>query len=170
MRNVEIKAVVKHFDTFLRKASEISDAPGIMLKQVDTYFKVPNGRLKLRQIENEASQLIFYDRPDVEGPKISNYSKQHFENFEEAEGLKKVLESSIGIIGIVKKKRMLFLVKRTRIHVDDVENLGHFMELEVMLNEDETIEQGQQVANELMSRLEVNQADLQSGSYIDFNE
>lgn len=164
MRNVEIKARIAHFPNFLKKASEISDKSEVVLDQTDTYFNICKGRLKLRQIKNGIAELIFYDRPDVEGPKLSSYSKQQFVKVEEAEGLKKVLECSLGIVGIVKKKRSLFMVERTRIHVDDVESLGHFMELEVMLNEDETVEEGQRVADELMLRLGVLPTDLISGS------
>ncbi|XP_054715872.1 uncharacterized protein LOC129225306 [Uloborus diversus] len=165
-RNVEIKAKIKDFRSFLLRASEISDKPAFIMKQTDTYFKVLEGRLKLRQIQDQVAELIFYNRPDTEGPKLSSYRKQTFKNADEAEGLKKVLESSLGLVGIVKKERHLFMYERTRIHVDDVEHLGHFMELEVMLNEDETLEQGQEIADSLMSKLGVSKSDLISGSYI----
>ncbi|GBN46028.1 hypothetical protein AVEN_127713-1 [Araneus ventricosus] len=165
-RNVEIKAKINDLQGFLKRAASISDKPEVILQQIDTYFKVPNGRLKLRQIQNEKSELIFYDRPDTEGPKLSNYNKQEFQNSEEAEGLKKVLESSLGLVGVVSKQRHLFMSGQTRIHVDDVKNLGHFMELEVMLKEGESLEYGEKIAQDLMTKLGVQKEDLLSGSYI----
>ncbi|XP_055950526.1 uncharacterized protein LOC129984628 [Argiope bruennichi] len=165
-RNVEIKAKIDDLKGFLKRAALTSGKLEAILHQVDTYFKVPNGRLKLRQIQNEKSELIFYDRPDTEGPKLSNYYKQVFQNFEEAEGLKKVLESSLGLVGIVSKRRHLFMYGQTRIHVDDVKNLGHFMELEVVLEEGESLEYGEKIAQDLMTKLGVQKEDLLSGSYI----
>ncbi|GFS30218.1 CYTH domain-containing protein [Nephila pilipes] len=169
-RNIEIKAKILDFQTFLDKANCISDKPVIVMHQVDTYFKIPSGRLKLRQIENQRTELIYYDRPDTEGPKLSKYSKQEFQNFEEAEGLKKVLESSLGLVGMVDKQRYLYMHGQTRIHVDDVKNLGHFMELEVVLKEGETIEYGEKIAHDLMLKLGIQKEDLLSGSYINLLE
>ncbi|GFU78452.1 CYTH domain-containing protein [Trichonephila clavipes] len=165
-RNIEIKAKIQDLQAFLENASSISDKPEIVMHQIDTYFKIPSGRLKLRQIENQGTELIYYDRPDTEGPKLSNYRKQEFQNFEEAEGLKKVLEASLGLVGVVDKQRYLYMYGQTRIHVDDVKNLGHFMELEVVLKKGETVEYGEKIAQDLMLKLGVQTGDLLSGSYI----
>ncbi|KFM60157.1 hypothetical protein X975_02024, partial [Stegodyphus mimosarum] len=165
--NVEIKAKISNFSSFLQKAICISDKPEVVMRQVDTYFKIPAGRLKLRRIQDENAELIYYNRPDTDGPKLSNYSKQAFKDSEEAEGLKNVLASSLGILGVINKQRHLLMCGQTRIHVDHVEHLGHFMELEVMLNEEQTLEEGQLIANDLMEKLDVANDDLISGSYID---
>ncbi|GIY30811.1 CYTH domain-containing protein [Caerostris extrusa] len=148
------------------KANALTDKPAVILKQVDTYFKVPNGRLKLRQIENLKSELIYYDRPDTEGPKLSNYHKKEFQNSDEVEGLREILESSLGLVGVVSKERHLLICGQTRIHVDDVKDLGYFMELEVMLKEGETIEYGENIAQDLMLKLGIEKENLLSGSYI----
>lgn len=165
--NVEIKAKINNISEFLQNALSISDRPKVILQQRDTFYKVSHGRLKLRQIKGENAELIYYDRPDSEGPKLSSYSKQEFKDSNEVEGLKNVLAASLGEIGEVKKTRHLFMYGQTRIHVDEVENLGHFMELEVMLKKDETLEYGKKLADELMSKLGVKQEDLISGSYHD---
>ncbi|XP_015906952.1 uncharacterized protein [Parasteatoda tepidariorum] len=165
-KNVEIKAKISDIKTFLQLASSIADGPAQILEQVDTYFKVDNGRLKLRRIQGEDAELIFYDRPDTEGPKLSNYSKQEFKNSEEVKGLLDVLTSSLGVLGEVRKTRHLLMSGQTRIHVDNVQNLGCFMELEVVLKENETLNYGKQIADELMAKLNVNQEDLISGSYL----
>lgn len=75
-------------------------------------------------------ELIFYDRPDSTGPKLSDYCKANIPSPEE---LNLVLSSSLGVKGVVEKIRTLFLYQQTRIHVDQVSNLGNFMELEVLL-------------------------------------
>ncbi|MBN3321162.1 JIP2 protein, partial [Atractosteus spatula] len=77
---------------------------------------------------NGTGQLIFYERPDVVGPKLSNYS---ISVTNDPDGLKKVLSDALGVKGTVKKERHLYMVGQTRVHVDAVEGLGHFMELEV---------------------------------------
>lgn len=73
-------------------------------------------------------ELIYYERPDIEGPKLSVYSRC---NVPHGADLLTVLEMSLGIKGVVKKTRHLFLIEHTRIHIDDVEGLGKFLELEV---------------------------------------
>lgn len=78
--------------------------------------------------------MIYYDRPDTEGPKLSDYSKAAVSD---PESLKTVLSMSLGIKGCpVIKKRLLFMYKQTRIHIDEVEGLGNFMELEVLITFD----------------------------------
>jgi len=71
--------------------------------------------------------LLFYNRPDTEGPKLSDYEKCEVP---EGSNLVSVLSKALGQKGIVRKKRMLYMVGQTRVHVDRVENLGDFMELE----------------------------------------
>lgn len=78
-----------------------------------------------------------------------------------------VLVSSLGLIGVVKKTRHLYIYDQTRIHIDQVEGLGDFMELEVVLRSDQSLEQGQAIAEDLMLKLEVDQTDLISGAYLD---
>lgn len=165
MRNIEVKVRLSDVASALKLAREISDKREIVMNQVDTYFRVQDGRLKLREFEDQDAELIFYDRPNAKGPKLSSYIKQKFSN-NEATNLKKMLQSSIGVVGTVHKKRHLFMVEQTRIHIDDVQQLGHFMEFEVVLKEIESIEYGQGIAEQLMSRFNVSENDLICESYI----
>ena len=71
------------------------------------------------------------------------------------------------IEGIVRKKRHLFLVGQTRIHIDEVEGLGSFLELEVVLQEGQEAEEGMAIATSLMDKLRVKKKDLVAGAYID---
>src|SRR6185503_8914246 len=115
-----------------RRAETLSDTPVEIIPQEDTFFHTPQGRLKLRLLSPKKGQLIYYTRPDQGGPKRSDY---HISLTADPENLKRVLELAYGIRGIVKKKRYLYLVGQTRVHLDDVEGLGRFMELEVVMGE-----------------------------------
>ena len=84
--------------------------------------------------------------------------------------MKLVLERAYGIRGVVKKTRYLYLAGQTRIHVDDVEGLGQFMELEVVLREGQGDAEGQAIAEGLMASLGVERADLLEGAYMDLIE
>ncbi|XP_046627633.1 uncharacterized protein LOC124308706 [Neodiprion virginianus] len=166
MRNVEIKAKIRDREDIISKAKILSNSQGFVIKQHDTFFKVPIGRLKLRKFEDGSGDLIYYDRPDTEGPKLSNFSKTAVCK-EDVQGIAEVLKNSNGVIGIIQKLRMLYLVGQTRVHIDNVNGLGDFMELEVVLNEDQSLEDGQKIANELMAKLGVQQDDLIAGAYLD---
>ncbi|XP_066586833.1 uncharacterized protein [Prorops nasuta] len=151
MRNIEIKAKAYNPEIILKKAEELSNSEGVIIRQCDTFFKVEHGRLKLRIFENGDGELICYNRSNIAGPKLCDFKKLSLDSKTAVE-LKEILTVSNGIVGVVKKTRRLFLVGQTRIHVDQVEGLdGIFMELEVVLKDDETQEYGQQIADDLMA-------------------
>ena len=165
--NIEIKARVRDFDKIRRRAEMFSDIPVQIIPQEDTFFNTPQGRLKLRVLSREKGQLIFYTRPDQGGPKRSDY---HISLTSDPENLKRVLELAYGIRGIVKKTRYLYLVGPTRVHLDRVEGLGQFMELEVVMQEGQSDAEGQAIAEGLMTELGVEQSDLLEGAYMDLME
>jgi predicted adenylyl cyclase CyaB len=165
--NIEIKARLRDFDDIRRRAEELSDAPGEIIPQEDTFFNTPQGRLKLRVLSKDEGQLIYYRRPDQEGPKRSDY---HISRTSDPENLKRVLELAYGIRGIVRKTRYLYLVGQTRVHLDDVEGLGRFMELEVVMGEAQSDAEGQAIAEGLMNALGVERSDLLEGAYMDLLE
>jgi predicted adenylyl cyclase CyaB len=162
--NIEIKAYARNFDEIRRRAETLSDQPVNVLLQEDTFFNVPQGRLKLRILPSNQGQLIYYTRPDQEGPKRSDY---HISLTADPENLKRVLELAYGIRGSVKKTRYLYLVGQTRVHLDDVDGLGQFMELEVVMREGQSDADGQAIAEDLMARLGVERGDLVEGAYMD---
>ena len=165
--NIEIKARVRDFEEIRARAEKLSDTPVQAIPQEDTFFNVEKGRLKLRILAPDQSQLIYYTRPDQEGPKRSDY---HITRSPDPENLKRVLELACGIRGVVRKTRYLYLVGQTRVHLDDVEGLGQFMELEVVLEEGQSDAEGQRIAEELMSALGVERGDLIDGAYMDLLE
>ncbi len=162
--NVEIKAVLRGLSYLTQRAKELSGSDGTVIRQQDTFFKVPAGRLKLRDLQDGTGQLIFYERPDTEGPKLSNYS---ITPTKDPQGLVKVLTDALGQVGQVKKERRLYMVGQTRVHVDRVEGLGDFMELEVVMKEQQSREEGVTIATQLMLELGVKEEDLIDGAYMD---
>ena len=165
--NIEIKARIRDFDKIRRRAERLSDTPMEVIPQEDTFFKTPLGRLKLRVLSEDKGQLIYYTRPDQEGPKRSNY---HISLTSDPENLKRVLELAYGIRGVVRKTRYLYLVDQTRLHLDDVEGLGQFMELEVVMRDGQSDAEGQLIAEGLMAALGVERSDLLEGAYMDLLE
>ena len=166
-RNIEIKARVPDVDRLRQRAEALSDTPLHVIPQEDTFFHTEKGRLKLRVLAGDRAQLIYYLRSDQEGPKRSEY---HIFETSDPENLKRVLELAYGIRGVVRKRRYLYLVGHTRVHVDDVEGLGHFMELEVVLQPGQSDADGQAIAERLMSDLGVEKEDLLEGAYMDLLE
>jgi predicted adenylyl cyclase CyaB len=165
--NIEIKARARNFDEMKARAEKLSNLPDQVIPQEDIFFNTPHGRLKLRSLAGEKGQLIYYTRPDQEGPKRSDYRIYHTSD---PESLKQVLELAYGIRGIVRKTRYLYLVGQTRVHLDDVEGLGQFMELEVVMQEGQSDAEGQAIAEDLMERLGVARSDLLEGAYMDLLE
>jgi predicted adenylyl cyclase CyaB len=165
--NIEIKAHARHFTEIKERATALSDTPCDIIRQEDTFFNSPKGRLKLRVLTEQRAQLVYYARSDQPGPKRSDY---HIFETSDAENLKTVLSLAYGVRGVVRKTRYLYLSGQTRIHLDDVIGLGQFMELEVVLQPGQTDEQGQAVAEDLMQKLGVPATDLLEGAYMDLIE
>jgi predicted adenylyl cyclase CyaB len=165
--NIEIKARVHDFKRLQQKVEQLSDAPCQVIQQEDTFFNCPNGRIKLRELGPHRGQLVYYLRPDVSGPKHSEY--KIFETDDPA-GLKIILTEAYGIRGVVSKVRYLFMAGQTRIHLDDVKGLGTFIELEVVLQADQTDAEGQAIAENLMHRLGILESDLIDTAYMDLIE
>ena len=165
--NIEIKARVGGFDEIRQRAEQLSDTVVQIIHQEDTFFNTEKGRLKLRVLAPDRAQLIYYLRSDQEGPKRSDY---HIFETPDSENLKRVLELAYGIRGVVKKTRYLYLVGQTRIHLDDVEGLGQFIELEVVLKERQSNVEGEEIAEGLMTSLGVERSDLIEGAYMDMLE
>lgn len=163
-RNIEIKAYIPRVKDVARKAAAIADQGPFELEQDDTFFPCPSGRLKLRAFSSDSGELIFYRRPDQQGPKESFYL---LAPTSAPDTLRETLSLAYGQAGRVRKRRTLFLVGRTRVHLDDVQDLGQFLELEVVLNENEPAEAGVSEAHELMAKLGVEPSQLIEGAYLD---
>ncbi|MFA5138672.1 MAG: class IV adenylate cyclase [Elusimicrobiota bacterium] len=163
-RNVEIKARIQSVEALLPKAAALADKAPTVILQDDTFFKCDSGKLKLRAFSKRGGELIFYRRPDQKGPKESFYLRTPTTD---PDTLRESLSLAYGTVGRVRKRRTLLLVGRTRIHLDEVEGLGHFLELEVVLQDDEPAAAGVKEAHDLMAKLGIGQAQLIEGAYVD---
>ena len=131
-RNLEWKARLWDWDEAHRIATRLSGTPARVLLQTDTYFFAANGRLKLREISDSAEpeplvQLIAYHRPDSSDARESFY---RIVSLHEGAATKALLSESLGVRAVVAKARSLYLVGKTRIHLDRVDGLGDFIEME----------------------------------------
>lgn len=163
-RNIEIKARVRDAAATERCVREWATAGPQDLSQDDTFFHCPAGRLKLREFGDGQGELIFYRRADQSGPKESFYARAPAAD---PGALREVLGHAMGQGGRVIKQRRVYWFGRTRIHLDRVDGLGDFLELEVVLNEDEASEHGVQEARALMMRIGIALDDLLECSYLD---
>jgi predicted adenylyl cyclase CyaB len=163
-RNVEIKARSRDFQKQRLQAEALSTKPAEHLTQEDTFFTVPAGRLKLRIFEDGSGELIQYNRDDSAGPKESRYV---FFRTQDAEALKTVLAKALGVQAVVRKKRAVYFCRQTRIHLDQVDGLGAFVELEVVLEAGQDIQYGTAVAQDLMRKLGIAKGDLVPWAYVD---
>jgi predicted adenylyl cyclase CyaB len=145
----------------------LSDTPCQVIPQVDTFFYSPQGRLKLRQLAPNHAQLVYYLREDSHGPKQSEY---HIFETDQPEQLKSILAAAYGVRGVVRKVRYLYLAGQTRIHLDEVEGLGQFMELEVVMQPEQSSTEGESIAQDLMNKLEIKPEDLIGVAYMDLLE
>lgn len=166
-RNVEIKARVADPERLRRVVAELAHGPPEELRQQDTFFVCEEGRLKLRRFSDGSGELIFYQRPDATGPSESRFSKTPVD---EPITMLTVLGDALGVAGVVRKHREVYLVGQTRIHLDEVEDLGSFLELEVVLGDHQRAADGEAVARGLMEQLGISDDDLIDVAYVDLLE
>lgn len=163
-RNIEIKARVASLAAVESLAAALSGKEPVAIAQDDTFFACPDGRLKLRAFSDGTGELIFYRRADDTGPKESFYVISPTSS---PDTLRDALGLAYGVIGRVRKQRLLFMAGRTRIHLDRVEGLGEFLELEVVLRDGESAEAGMAEARELLASLRITPEQLVPGAYLD---
>ena len=163
-RNVEIKAFIENKDILLKKVNNISTKWPELLIQKDTFFNFPFGKLKLREINKTQFEIILYFRNSLFWPKKSKYYRFKINNLCRT---KKILGFFLWIKWIVKKQRKLFYTNQTRIHIDNVESLGDFIELEVEMKDNESIQSGVDIANNLIDYFWIKSKSLIEKSYLD---
>ncbi len=171
-RNIEVKVQAHDLQAVGIQAAAIADNGPIQLIQEDRFFDTPTGRLKLRiqesdQVESDngtKSELIGYHRDDSAEARASNYFICPTEYPEQLTSvLSFVLKPSV----VVRKTRQLYLVGRTRIHLDTVDELGQFVEIEVVMRDDQPDSQGQEVLAQLIKQLHLENAPIIDVAYAD---
>ncbi len=135
--NVESKTRCHDLEAVARLASSLGARYEGRLEQQDTYFRVGEARLKLRELSHHSpdgsvsasAELIRYERPDESGPRVSVYERTPVED---AQAASAQLQAMHGVRGCVRKQRSLWILDSTRIHLDEVDGLGAFVELETV--------------------------------------
>jgi adenylate cyclase class IV len=161
--NIEIKARAVHYDRLQQLVATLSNTAGTRVEQEDTFFHTAHGRLKLRTFSPIAAELIYYERENTREPKFSAYTVV---GTQEPAALKAALTAALGVRGVVRKQRLLYTIGQTRIHLDHVEGLGRFIELEWVMHPGQSVEEGQRIVHELMQRLSIAATDLIPEAYI----
>jgi len=164
-RNLELKARHADLDPARKAVSAIGDirAGGVEI-QVDTYFRVSQGRLKLREINEESATLIFYVRADRAAARICTYQ---LVPVPDPVALKTALTAALGVRGVVRKRREIYFWHNVRIHLDEVAGLGSFLELEAVLAADDDEGLAQERLDHLCKMLGIAPRDLLSQSNAD---
>ena len=131
-RNVEIKARVADLSSLREKALALGARPAGVLTQVDRYFEIDGGRrVKLREIDGATCELIRYDRPESGGVRTSDYTVERLAAGDSALAAWRARPTTC----VVAKTRDLLLLENVRIHLDRVERLGTFLELEAVVDD-----------------------------------
>lgn len=162
MRNIELKARLRDRSRALATCERIGAEPQGDFHQVDTYFPVPNGRMKLRECDPGEDYLVYYQRPDVADSKASDYAIEAA-----SPTLKETLAAALGTIGVVDKLRSLWLWHNVRIHIDYVAGLGDYLEFEAVLSPGFDDRDGLDKLAFLREAFEIANTDLETGSYMD---
>jgi len=166
-QNIEIKARTGNIASVGKRLTSLGARYEVTLHQHDTFFHVPSGRLKLRRFQDRQAELLFYHRPDESGPTRSEYRRLPLDD---PDYYQELLSAAFGTRGVVEKTRHLYHLGQTRIHLDTVNHLGEFVELEVVLDLTQTMQDGHTIAKDLMESLGIRKNELVDAAYIDLLE
>jgi len=166
---VELKARVDDHEVLRKKLSTLGAQYSGTFQQTDLYFRVPEGRLKLREVkDSNITELIYYKRENIAGPKNDDV---FILRIQEAEELKMILKKILTPLKVIEKVREIYQYKGTQIHLDTVKKLGKFIEFERKTNNySHTTKKDHQILEKLMSQLEIPSNNLEVLSYSDFTE
>lgn len=134
------------------------------LHQVDTYFSVQRGRLKLREVAGRPAELIYYERPDLAAVKPS---RVYLARTEDPSALRALLGAGLGIRARVTKTREIWRWDGVQVHLDLVEGLGSFVEFEETVDEPEAVGKALRHLGRLRADLGIRADDLVDRSYAD---
>ena len=163
-RNVELKARDPDPERSLERCLALGAEDRGELRQRDTYFAARRGRLKLREQEPGDTELIAYERPDTAQARESRY---RIAPVAEPEALRDALDAALGTVVVVAKRRRLLLWEGVRIHLDRVEGLGAFVELEGVAAAESDLAREAQLVARLREELAIRDEAIESVSYAD---
>jgi adenylate cyclase class 2 len=163
---MELKAKVLDLEVVRRRLTRLGALHMGTFRQIDVYFDVHEGRLKLREVEGKNNaELIYYERDNIAGPKRSNV---FILKIQDPKVFKDLLKRLLKISAIVEKVREIYRYQGTQIHLDTVEKLGNFVEFERKTPAGErATKKNQQILEKLMEKLGINPENLEKLSYGD---
>lgn len=163
---VEMKARVDNLDAVRTRLLESSAECVGVFHQVDTYYRTPKGRLKLREMEEKtAAQLVYYERENIAEPKRSNV---FLVTIPQPQKFKRLIEQIVEVRGIIDKVREIYVHEGIQIHLDTVSDLGSFVEFErVTFNDQEEQKDDLRRLDKLRAKLNIDRQSLEKQSYID---
>ena len=164
MRNLEFKARLEDSSHVLGIVRRLGGDLWGDLRQTDTYFAVANGRLKVRETPGFPAYLIYYERDEAAADRPSDYD---LARSDDAVAMKNMLSTALGVLGVVRKQRRLLLLDTTRVHLDNVEGLGSFIEIEVPVKTPEAEPQAREQFEALIDALGLDRRDGLRLSYLD---
>jgi len=165
--NIEIKARCKNPDSIrviLRAHKAVFKGTD---HQIDTYFKVPHGRLKLRE-GNIENNLIYYEREEKSAAGGLKESRYIVYSFDPQSSLKELLIKALDALVVVEKERDIYFIDNVKFHIDTVRDLGTFVEIEAT-DKDGTISKEKLLAQcaFFLELFKISQNDLIPASYSD---
>ena len=163
-RNIEIKARLADPSAARETAARVATDRIGTLAQTDTYFHCETGRLKLREISGQPSELIWYQRPNESGPRASQFG---LIEVDEPDLVQADLGKLLGVWKVVKKIREVFLYHNVRIHLDEVAGLGTFLEFEAIVDQANDDAVGHRRLDFLCEQFSLSASDFIAGSYSD---
>lgn len=163
-RNIELKARLRDVAAAHATALRLATAEPFVETQIDTYFAAAHGRLKLREINGSHARLVAYVRPDDREPKASDY---RLLDVPEPRQMKELLAAALGVTVVIRKRRTIYLHHHVRIHLDEVEGLGAFLEFEAVLDADVDDAAGHEQLARLRQEFEIVDDELLARSYSD---
>ena len=163
---IELKARVGDHQALRKKLSALGAQYVGTSQQTDLYFMIPEGRLKLREVEdNRTAELIYYERENIPGPKRDD---AFILKILEPEDLKKILKKILTPLTVIEKVREIYKYQGTQIHLDTVKKLGKFVEFERRTSDDSRVaEKDRRILEKLMIKLEIDPSNLETLSYSD---
>jgi len=164
--NLEIKAKVDSLDEVRKKVKGLKAKKVGVFWQKDIYFRVRNGRLKLREIKGlKTAQLVYYERENLPKPKKSYLL---IAEVRKPKILKKILEKVLGVLVVVEKRREIYMWKGVKIHLDKVKGLGEYLEFEKPTkNTKKDLEKSRRLLTLLMREANLKKENLEKFSYSD---
>jgi adenylate cyclase class 2 len=163
MKNLEAKFPLADLSAAESRATAIGYTRRAILNQRDTFFPVPNGKLKLRE-ENGGAALIFYSRNEAGPLMLSNYE---IAPVSDPTTKRLILDAALGTLAMVEKTRILLTRDNIRLHLDRVASLGEFGEIEAVIPDGDDPELSRAAVDELLAALEIFPADLIDVSYFE---